>query len=115
MKIKEYTLEVLKNLGNYENAKFSLTVTCDKGEEPNFGELRDMIEKQYYQLYIKPKEDAKKEAEKPKLVKDSELCRKIEARLKNKTATLKQVKDYYQVDNTIYLQWLMDGITEEEL
>lgn len=117
MKLKEYTLEVLKNLGNYENVKFTLTATCEKGEEPDYQQLRDIIEAQYEAIYKTKKEAPKAKApattsthKKEVLVYGSETCKKIEERLKGNTATIEQVTKYYDVNETILAAWKLQSI-----
>lgn len=99
MKATEFTLEVLKNIGNYENVKFSVTYKLDKNEEPNFAVAKKEIEQQFAVLYCK------KEQPKQRRIMSVEEKHKIEFRLANGTATIAQVLEYYSVDDYTLAQW----------
>lgn len=51
MKVKEISLQVVHNLGNYESVRYGVTVEIEEGEHALFAPLKEQIEKQHAALY----------------------------------------------------------------
>jgi len=51
MKVKEISLQVVHNLGNYESVRYGITVEIEEGERALFAPLKEQIEKQHTALY----------------------------------------------------------------
>jgi len=51
MKVKEISLQVVHNLGNYESVRYGITVEVEEGERALFAPLKEQIEKQHAALY----------------------------------------------------------------
>lgn len=51
MKITEIAFDVLRNIGNFENVRYSVTVALDEGEKPDFEPLKKAIYRQHAKLY----------------------------------------------------------------
>ena len=51
MKVKEISLQVVHNLGNYESVRYGITVEVEEGEHALFAPLKEQIEKQHAALY----------------------------------------------------------------
>lgn len=54
MKVKEASFQVVKNLGNYETVRYSVTIIPDEGEKLNFDPIRKAIERQHKKMYAVP-------------------------------------------------------------
>jgi len=51
MKVKEISLQIVHNLGNYESVRYGITVEVEEGERALFAPLKEHIEKQHVCLY----------------------------------------------------------------
>jgi len=51
MKVKEISLQIVHNLGNYESVRYGITVEVEEGERALFAPLKEQIEKQHAALY----------------------------------------------------------------
>ena len=61
MKAKEITMQIVKNLGNYESARLECTYTLDDGDEvvSCFEAARYELEKSYQKVYAKKYPDTR--------------------------------------------------------
>ena len=61
MKAKEITMQIVKNLGNYETARLECTYTLDEGDEvvSCFEAARYELEKAYQKVYSKKHPDTR--------------------------------------------------------
>ena len=68
MKPKEITMQIVKNLGNYETVRFEATYTLGKGDdvEQSFVTARRELEAAYAKAYEKPKAKQEQPKEQPK-------------------------------------------------
>lgn len=118
MIIKEIQLEICRNLGNYENVRYSVTAGLNKGEEADFSALKEHIDKQHASLYGSQK-NVQQMAEKAAITMKSNkqlltLSHKdyaaITKRLSNGSVTLDVVTQFYDINQAVYDDWHNKGV-----
>ena len=62
MKTTQISMQIVKNIGNYQSARYELTATLADGELPDFAPLKAIIEEQHARLFGGCTPPEKKEA-----------------------------------------------------
>lgn len=106
MKAKEITMQIVKNLGNYETARFEATYTLDKGDdvEQSFLAARRELEAAYAKAYEKPKAEKPKERqtltmEMPEYIR----CKKA---LDTGKVTIAELQNYFILSEPVIVELL---------
>lgn len=51
MEAKEITMQVVRNLGNFETVRYSVTCTLTEGDNVDFKPIKDAIDREHARLY----------------------------------------------------------------
>lgn len=91
MKPTEITMQIVKNLGNYETARFEIVYTLDDNDDviQSFVTAREQLEKAFSKAY----------GIKPKLTVKSERFESICKALFDDRATLEQIEKSFEISD----------------
>ncbi len=101
MKAKEISLNLTRNLGNYETARMAVTyeinegddvVDCFRSAQMEINEAFDELFPDYHGLQVESEPD---EINKQRLSYDDDKFAKIKKRIDNGTLTIEDVEKYY--------------------
>ena len=113
MKAKEITMQIVKNLGNYETARFEATYTLDKGDdvEQSFLAARAELERAYAKAYEQPKQQSQpKQQPQPKerAVLTFEMPEYIRCKkaLDNGKVTIAELQNHFILTEPIIIELL---------
>ena len=121
MKAKEISLTLTRNLGNYENAKMTVTYEMNEDDDvvdsfksaqmeineafdalfPDYYDFRQYIEKSDIDESNVSESDVNEELTKRELTKDSLDFKNIVKRLKSGTITIDDIEKYYYFSDEI--------------
>jgi hypothetical protein len=112
MKSKEITMQIVKNLGNYETARFEATYTLDKGDdvEQSFVTARRELEAAYVKAYEKPKEQPK---ERPVLTMEMPEFIRCKRAIDGGKVTLAGLQEYFILTEDVITELLKTENKEE--
>lgn len=104
MKPTEISLQVVKNLGNFQSVRASITYTLDENEDTltALSRAKEDIDNAFNHLYEK-KGIPTATLEKEPLIVDSPIFNRIKKGLKDGKFTIEQVFGWYEVSEDIEL------------
>jgi hypothetical protein len=105
MKAKEITMQIIKNLGNYETARFEATYTLDKGDdvEQSFLAIRRELEAAFDAAYQKPKPQVK---ERPVLTFEMSEYQRCKKALDTGKVTIAELQNYFILTEPVIIELL---------